>query len=224
MPTYDHGISGLVGTIAVTILDAAASVHVARTTAGVTEPVAGSGVYHVSEHDADATLTYVWDDGAGNICASETLYAGRGVIPGSAANLATVDGVVDAIKAKTDAIGALAVTITSPVAASGTITVYAGDDYDSGDSRAITASVAVADVPSLTGATVLLKCAQATWTATSCTSDGSNWTITFEPAAAETAALKGRQSYELEATLASGHVVTLATGTLVAVADIPAIP
>ena len=78
MPTFDAGISGLTGTVGCTILDSAGSVHVAHTTAGITEPVAGSGVYSIAEHDAAATLTYVWNTGAGAISGSETLYAGRG--------------------------------------------------------------------------------------------------------------------------------------------------
>jgi len=53
----------LTGTIGVTVLDSAGSVHVARTTAGITEPVAGSGVYHVTDHDSTADLIYVWDGG-----------------------------------------------------------------------------------------------------------------------------------------------------------------
>ena len=77
MPYCDMGTSGLTGTVAVTILDAAGSVHVARTTAGISEPVAGSGMYFVAEHNGAETLTYVWDIGAGTQTASETLYAGR---------------------------------------------------------------------------------------------------------------------------------------------------
>lgn len=137
-----------------------------------------------------------------------------------------IDSVDAAIKAKTDTIGALEVTISSPVASDGTITVYTGDDYAATDSRAITATVAVADVPDLTGATIVLKCGQATWAATGCTSDGTDWTITFEPDAEDTAAItNARQSYEIEASLAtSEHIVTLARGTLVGVSDIPAVP
>jgi len=84
----------------------------------------------------------------------------------------------------------------------------------------------VADVPDLTGATIVLKCTQATWEATGATSDGTDWTIVFEPTAAQTAALTHkRQSYEIEATLdTSEHVITLATGTLISVKDIPALP
>lgn len=275
MPTFDAGQTGLVGTVGCTILDSAGAEHVARTTAGITELVAGSGVCFIVEHDAAATLTYVWDIGVGTIAASETLYAGRGDLAAmnaacdsaiSDAALATEDAatvnvetvtdaiaaaapvvdftdVLDAIaalpddtdvadvlaalalvKLKTDTIGAAAVTVVSPVAACGTITVNAGDDYAAADGRAITFTVPVADVPDLTGAVVKLKCTQATWTAATCTSDGTNWTITFTPTKTQTAALTiGHQDYELEAVLATNlRVVTIATGTLVSERDIPA--
>ena len=122
--------------------------------------------------------------------------------------------------------GAADVTVTSPVAASGTITVYAGDDYASADARAITVTVPDAghvlgldDV----GAVVKLKATQATWTAPSVASTTDGYTVTFEVTAAQTAAITRTQHYELEATLANGHVVTLAGGSLVARADIPAV-
>lgn len=261
MPTYDAGQSGLVGTIGVTILDEDGAEHVARTTAGITEPVAGSGVYHVADHDPDATLTYVWDNGVGTVGASETLYAGRETLPdlataaavtalndlsaadvaaeletydaakaadipddyATAAALATLDGVADAIKLKTDKIGVAHITVTSPVATDGTINLYEADDYAAADTRALTFTVPVGSVPDLAGATVQLQCAQATWTATSCTSDDADWTIVFELTSTETAALSpGTQSYEIEARLAtSGRIVTLGTGTLTVVRDIP---
>lgn len=70
MPTYDSGTSGL--TVGLTILNLDATEYAARTTSGITEPVAGSGVYHV-EHPAVGTLlTFVWDEGVGTIGASET--------------------------------------------------------------------------------------------------------------------------------------------------------
>jgi hypothetical protein len=76
MPYFDAGQSGLTGTVGVTIRKAGAE-HVARSVVGITEPVAGSGVYYIADHDTTETLTYVWDVGAGTIGASETLIAGR---------------------------------------------------------------------------------------------------------------------------------------------------
>lgn len=131
---------------------------------------------------------------------------------------------VPLVKAKTDTIGTLSVTVTSPVASSGAITIYAGDDYDAAHGREI--SLAVTDATHALGlddpaAVVSLKCPQATWTGTAVSTAG-GYTVTFEPTAAQTAVLTiARQTYELEATLADGDVVTLATGTLTVHADIP---
>ena len=77
MPTVDTKVSGLVGTIGCTILHYDGTVHAARATAGITEPVAGSGTYHIADPDPATTLTFVWDIVAGTGSASETLYAGR---------------------------------------------------------------------------------------------------------------------------------------------------
>jgi hypothetical protein len=179
-------------------------------------------VLSAAEMNGDAIWVYIADDTAGCVPFTATLYT-------AAQTLDTIDDLLDtevaAIKAKTDTIGALAVSILSPVASSGDITIYQKDDYSAADARSITATAAVADVPSLTGATITLKCGQATWTATGQTSDGSNWSIVFEPTSAQTAALTiARQKYELQAVLAtSGHIVTLATGMLIVVDDIPAV-
>jgi hypothetical protein len=70
MPTYDHGVAGLTGTIGVTILNADATVHTARATAGITEPVAGSGVYHVAHPAVGTLLGFVFDGGVGTVGAS----------------------------------------------------------------------------------------------------------------------------------------------------------
>ncbi len=266
---YEGSASGLVGTVAVTILAADGSTYAARTTTGITEPVAGSGVYAVADPDPDLTLTFVWDEGAGGLGTSETLYAGRGSTASDVADAVRTDltpelahldaDVSDAVAAPAAALaaagvagdpwtaevpgdyeegtagallpnlqgalttlGARAVTIASPVAESGTVTLCAGDDYAAADGRAVTFAVAVEDVPSLTGATLKLKCAEATWTATGATSDGTDWSIVFEPTAAQTAALTAeRLAYKVEATLAGGNVLTLATGTLVVMRDIP---
>jgi hypothetical protein len=73
----------------------------------------------------------------------------------TAANLATVDTVVDAIKAKTDAIGALAVTFQSPVAADDSVTIYAGADYSGG--AALTWTITGYSGPSLAVNTAKLR-------------------------------------------------------------------
>lgn len=119
------------------------------------------------------------------------------------------------------------VTVSSPVAASGTITIYEGDDYSSDEARQI--SVSVTDASHLfklddAEAVVRLKCAQATWVATDVTETETGYLLTFEPDTEDTAEITRPQSYEIEATLANGHVITLARGSIAVVRDIPAIP
>jgi hypothetical protein len=125
------------------------------------------------------------------------------------------------------ALSAASVTITSPVAASGAITIYAGDDYDAAHGRQLAFTVADAGhalALDAAQAVVRFKCSQAAWTASTVTSTADGYTVTFEPTAAQTAALTiARQSYELEAKLADGDVCTLATGTLVVRKNIPAV-
>lgn len=70
MPSFDAGQSGLTGTVGVTILTAAGAVHTARATAGITEPVAGSGVYFLAHPDPGTLLLFVFDGGVGTVGAS----------------------------------------------------------------------------------------------------------------------------------------------------------
>ena len=124
--------------------------------------------------------------------------------------------------------GAATVEITSPVAAGGLVTLHAGDDYTALHARPI--NFHVLDAAHALGlddaeATVRFKASQVTWTATSVGTDATGYLVSFEATAAETGALTlARQAYELEATLADDSVVSLARGTLVSVADIPALP
>jgi hypothetical protein len=69
MPTFTAGTTGLVGTVGVTIVnDTTGEVAVARSTAGITEPVTGSGVYWHAP--VAAGLALVWDTGAGGLGAA----------------------------------------------------------------------------------------------------------------------------------------------------------
>ena len=67
MPSYDHGVTGLTGTIGVTIYAANASLYQARTASGITEPVAGTGVYHYAHPAAGTLLLFIFDGGVGTV-------------------------------------------------------------------------------------------------------------------------------------------------------------
>ena len=146
------------------------------------------------------------------------------------AHLDALLAAVAAIKAKTDTLGAAAVTISAPVAESGTITVCAGDSYPVARGRSgIVVSVADAThAKALDDAdcTVYLLMAQATWLADAVTETVDGYDVTFTPTTTETAALTARQSYQLRsvwdnADPADDDAETLAEGSLVVVRTLP---
>ena len=129
-----------------------------------------------------------------------------------------------AVKAKTDLIFAGAISVVSPVAADGTITIYPGDDYLAAHGHGL--SLLIADpthalVLDGVGVVLTLKTAQSSWAATSVTSTATGYTIVIEATAAHTLLLTAEsQSYVLEAEFADHHVITLASGNLVAMSDL----
>jgi len=142
-------------------------------------------------------------------------------------DVADIELLLAAIKAKTDDIDgtAFTVTVTSPVAETGTITLMSGDDYQTAEGRAIVIDVSDAshklglDDPD---AALSLKCSQATFAAENVASTTAGYAVTFTLSHEDTAKLTvSRQSYEVEAVLANSDVVTLATGSIVSVPDIP---
>ena len=150
----------------------------------------------------------------------------------TATALATVDDFLDteiaAIKAKTDAIGTVSVTVTSPVAESGDIELYESADYDAEDSRQVDIDIATSGVPDLTGATVTMRTRDVTWTAVSVTAvtvDAVDyWRVRFEYDSDDTAALTASQGYQLWATLAvSERAVPLVRGMIELVPAIPVV-
>ena len=165
------------------------------------------------------------------------------------ASVDTIDGIVDAIKVKTDeltftvpgsvdatatadvdeaaiaaavvaGIGGADVTISSPVASDGTtVTIVRGDDYNSADGRSIIWTGATDDQwPDLSGATVVLTAInqndilRKTLTVTQTTGTQQfNMQLTNE----ETEITSGRYKYDVQATLASGNIITMLVGELI---------
>ena len=70
---------------------------------------------------------------------------------------AAILAAIAAIKVKTDQIGSANVTVTSPVAQSGEITIYIGNDYLLSEGRALTWVVTGVEVAFLDGAAVTLR-------------------------------------------------------------------
>lgn len=124
-------------------------------------------------------------------------------------------------------LGGTTITVTAPVAAGGDVTIYIGDDYNNTDSRALDWSSA--GWPDLTSATPITltayraTTASADWsiTGTAPTAGVGTQTVRFQPTNANTDDLRaGAFTFQIEATLSSGRIVTLVEATLTAKADI----
>jgi hypothetical protein len=140
--------------------------------------------------------------------------------------------VPSAIKEKTDTIGALAVTISSPLAADGTATITEGDSYPASKGRAF--SFLIADPTHALGldgseCSLWWRATEFNWQATSVTSTAAGYTVVFEPTAAHTALLTlDRQPYKIIACYdnvapADDDATTLQSGEVVVTSDIPAL-
>lgn len=123
-------------------------------------------------------------------------------------------------------VGALSVNYVGPVLQDGRLRIVRGDDYSVADDRAI--DVTESGVwPVLTGATVALKTrshssgAIFTKAGTVVTATGTPKKVRFELTASETGGLAiGVHDFDVEATLSSGRVVTLAQGLMTVLVDV----
>lgn len=134
-------------------------------------------------------------------------------------------GYIDEIKAKTDAIGAANVSLTSPVTTTGDAVIRSGDDYAAADGRSLD-WVGGSGWPDLSGATVSFKVtsprgeAVLTKAGSIVIPTGTNKQIRVELTSSETAALTaGTYRFEMEATLASGNKATLIASSLTVEVD-----
>lgn len=142
-------------------------------------------------------------------------------------------GLVDAIKAKTDTIGALTITYQSPATESGSFTIYGGDNYLAAEGRALSVTITDYAGPSLTSATAKFRILaladhEATETAAdlevaaTVSVDGTTVTLAAPLTAAQTAALSpyppasAPRNYVFQyiVTTAGGSVLRLATGRM----------
>jgi len=164
----------------------------------------------------DGHVSDTFDDVGDVQAAVDIITAAVAALPADA-DIAALDALLDAIKLKTDAIGAVSVTVTSPVAESGAITLYQSADYNAEDGRSIDILIAVSSVGAdLTGATVKIHANDATFTANAVDVVDADYRLRFEYTYAETAALTaGSQDYQLLATLSpSGRHIPLGEGEL----------
>jgi len=133
------------------------------------------------------------------------------------------------IRGRTNLIGAAGITVTSPVGITNNLTLTQGDDYYAADSRSLDWSLTGSTVPELTSATVKFAYTLTgsgtvtTKTGSVVTATGDTKVVRCELAAADTAAMTvGTKlySYDVEATLSNGHIVTLARGLITVLAQV----
>jgi hypothetical protein len=112
-------------------------------------------------------------------------------------------------------IGTADITIVSPVADDGAITLIYGDDYLSSDNRAL--DFTGTTWPVITGATIALKVRSLSFAGSVLAADECRVELT----AAQVESIgPGAWAYDLQATLSNGHVVTLAQSTLTVTTDV----
>lgn len=189
----------------------------------------GEALANASAPTAAAVADAVWDEAlsghATSGSAGEAMSAAGGAadpllnaVPGSygSGTAGEALGSITGIKAKTDLITTgTSVTLTSPVADDSDVTIEQGDDYASADGRSLDWSST--GYPDLTGATVVMRVEgiTGTYTASVLTAGGATQTVRVELTDVQTAAIPvSRRGYEIQATLASGNVVSLVRGTL----------
>jgi hypothetical protein len=168
-------------------------------------------------------------DGADNQVASEGYNAPPVVDLSSVEDaISDMQEDVDAVKAKTDTLGGGPVTVTSPVAAGGDVTIIRGDDYLATDGRAL--EWTSTRWPDLTGAAIRFKYKSSeslvTITGSVVTPTGTA-KVRVELAATDTSGLSVGENrfqpkiipFDLEAVLSDGSVVTLVQADMKVVPD-----
>ena len=161
--------------------------------------------------DGIVYLEYAKESGDLHIAAEGRLLRGQAVI----------DATLAAVKAKTDLLVTSSVTMTVPVSSSGAIlTLTRGDDYSATDARSL--DWTGTGWPVLTTAAILFTMRHKTTGAVGLSVAGSvvvggsgSQTVRAELTAAQTGVLSvgdGVYHYDVQATLASGRIVTLVRG------------
>jgi len=163
-------------------------------TANVSET--NSGVIVASS--ADISVTDFWAESLGSY---DTNQAG---------------GILASINSK---VGTAEISVVSPVATNGTVTVIRGDSYYNSDNRALTFTNNDGTWPTLTGSTITFTASKGTAslsvTGTLVDGTGDSKSFYVELSAANTSSLaKGSWDYQITAVLSNTHSVTLVRGQM----------
>lgn len=130
-----------------------------------------------------------------------------------------LDAILDAVKLKTDLLATASVTSSGPVSSTSSIEIVRGDDYSNDDSRSLEWTNAAGTWPDLTGATIdfgATRTGETNFTGGTGSvidaSPGSSQKVRVEFTDAETMIEPGVWSYDVQATLSSGNIITLVSG------------
>ena len=195
--------TGLTGTLGVRLLSSAGATITARTTGGITEDIAASGIYraNITAGAAAGHQLIVWDNGASQFAVESILVASAATLVGNA--------------------------IMSPKVA--VISIVQADDYSAADGRAFDFADATLPSLDLTGATIVMRLEErdadgvfvafsTLGTGSVITASGATRVVRVVMSSAQTAVLlvsSSRYIYSVEATLASGRKVSLWRGGVV---------
>lgn len=197
--------TGLTGSLGFEVVDTSGAVIVAHTTAGIAEITTGN--YHKSFTAPASNGKYlvVWD--ASGVSAGEELLVG-----------ATLDQIANAIVGGT-------ITVVNAVGSDGDISIIRGDDYLAADGRDL--QWADGSWPDLTGASIVFTSRSGddalgvSKAGAVITPSGTGKRIRVELTAAETSAhLTENYKFDIRATLADGHKVTLVQARMTVMEDI----
>jgi hypothetical protein len=184
-------------------------VYAARTNVGVTELLAGSGVYGVEVGDLTGK-TVVWDIDGTTKGSSETFYSAD-------LDVSAIDwsDLWDTMPTGAN------VNVISPVYLNGDIEIIRGDDYATPDSRELTWTDTSSIWPDLAGATLALSIyRKGVVELTVYSVSYSGGVLTAQLFSTDTSDLTPGTSYfDVQATLSSGRKATLVMGRVTIVRD-----
>lgn len=177
-----------------------------------------------------AVTSGFYEAGLGNYSWTGSIPAGhRGIVVFSASSVVRAISAINPEETeyaqRLAALGEATVVLTSPVAASGDLTIVRGDDYYTADGRAPIWTAEDASGPSIAAATIRFtarhRVTQVETNVVGGVLAADPWSVTVEIPKATTAAwsLGNVYDFDVQATLANAHVITLLSGRMNVVED-----
>lgn len=149
----------------------------------------------------------------------DVLASGHNLASSIGADINAIPGLASQLTAIQAKLGAASVTVSSPVARSGAVSLIRGDSYYQADGRGLAFADSGGTWPNLTGASVTLSfvASGSVLLAAPAVVDvagGSSQAVHVDLSAAQTSALPNACGCQLTAVLSSGHTATLSRGSV----------